>query len=327
VAEANKLGIPVVAIVDTNCDPDTIDYVVPGNDDAIRAIKLFCTSISEACIEGKTLRDERLMAREEEVEVIVDDGKMPIVERVGEGDDSADSAAKPEAYISEKLGVQIILQPVSKINGDFIMAQISAAMVKELREKTGAGIMDCKGALKEKDGNLEEALVYLREKGLASASKKGGRITSEGVVASYIHAGGKIGVMVEVNCETDFVARTDGFIDFVKDIAMHIAAAAPVALAREDVAPEVLETERGIFRTQALDSGKPEKIVDKIVADFKSGKESRAPFWINMGGQMIHIEYFALRNDKGEYLGTLEVSHNVNVYRELKGEQRILSYK
>ncbi len=145
------------------------------------------------------------------------------------------------------------------------MAQITAAMVKELREKTGAGIMDCKGALKEKDGNLEEALVYLREKGLASASKKGGRITSEGVVFSYIHAGGKIGVMVEVNCETDFVARTDDFIDFVKDIAMHIAAAAPVALAREDMPTEVVESERSIFRTQALDSGKPEKIVDKII--------------------------------------------------------------
>ncbi len=145
------------------------------------------------------------------------------------------------------------------------MAQITAAMVKELREKTGAGIMDCKGALKEKDGNLEEALVFLREKGLASASKKGGRITSEGLVSSYIHAGGKIGVMIEVNCETDFVARTDGFVDFVKDIAMHIAAAAPVVLRRKDMPADVVETERGIFRTQALDSGKPEKIVDKII--------------------------------------------------------------
>ena len=145
------------------------------------------------------------------------------------------------------------------------MAQITAAMVKELREKTGAGIMDCKSALKEKEGNLEESLIFLREKGLASASKKGGRITSEGLVVSYIHAGGKIGVMVEINCETDFVARTDGFIDFVNDIAMHIAAAAPVALAREDVPADVVETERGIFRTQALDSGKPEKIVEKII--------------------------------------------------------------
>ena len=145
------------------------------------------------------------------------------------------------------------------------MAQITAAMVKELRGKTGAGIMDCKSALKEKDGNVEEALIVLREKGLASAAKKGGRLTSEGLVASYIHAGGKIGVMVEVNCETDFVARTDAFVTFVNDIAMHIAAAAPLALTREDLPVEAVETERGIFRTQALDSGKPEKIVDKII--------------------------------------------------------------
>lgn len=145
------------------------------------------------------------------------------------------------------------------------MSQISAAMVKELREKTGAGIMDCKAALKEKDGNLDEAVTYLREKGLASASKKGGRVTSEGLVYSYIHAGGKIGVLVEVNCETDFVARTDDFTDFVKDVAMHIAAAAPVSLGREEVPAEVVESERSIYKTQALESGKPEKIVDKIV--------------------------------------------------------------
>ncbi|MBN2705858.1 MAG: translation elongation factor Ts [Deltaproteobacteria bacterium] len=145
------------------------------------------------------------------------------------------------------------------------MTQISAAMVKELREMTGAGIMDCKAALKEKNGNIDDAVTYLREKGLASAAKKGGRVTSEGVVASYIHAGGKIGVMVEVNCETDFVARTEGFVDFVKDVAMHIAAAAPVALRREDVDPEVLAGERSIYRTQALESGKPEKILDKII--------------------------------------------------------------
>jgi len=145
------------------------------------------------------------------------------------------------------------------------MAEITAAMVKELREKTGAGIMDCKSALKEKDGNLEEAVTYLREKGLASASKKGSRVTSEGMVSSYIHAGGKIGVMVEVNCETDFVARTEDFVNFVKDVAMHIAAAAPVALKREDVPAETVEAERSIYRTQALESGKPEKIVDKII--------------------------------------------------------------
>ncbi|MBN2332810.1 MAG: translation elongation factor Ts [Deltaproteobacteria bacterium] len=145
------------------------------------------------------------------------------------------------------------------------MAEITAAMVKELREKTGAGIMDCKRALKEKEGNLEEALDFLREKGLAAASKKSGRITSEGLVGSYIHAGGKIGVLVEVNCETDFVARTDEFQAFVKDICMQIAAANPAGVLREDIPAEIVEREKQIFKTQALDSGKPENIVDKIV--------------------------------------------------------------
>ncbi len=145
------------------------------------------------------------------------------------------------------------------------MAEISAAMVKELREKTGAGIMDCKKALQEKEGNIEEAVDYLREKGLAAASKKSGRITSEGLVGSYIHAGGKIGVLVEVNCETDFVARTDEFQAFVKDVCMQIAATNPQGVTREDIPAEVVEREKQIFRTQALESGKPEKIVDKIV--------------------------------------------------------------
>lgn len=145
------------------------------------------------------------------------------------------------------------------------MAEITAAMVKELREKTGAGIMDCKKALKEKDGVLEDAVDFLREKGLAAASKKSGRITSEGVVGSYIHAGGKIGVLVEVNCETDFVARTDEFKAFVKDICMQVAATNPLGVSRDDIPADDIEKEKHIFRVQALESGKPEKIVDKIV--------------------------------------------------------------
>ncbi|MBN2232081.1 MAG: translation elongation factor Ts [Deltaproteobacteria bacterium] len=145
------------------------------------------------------------------------------------------------------------------------MADISAALVKELREKTGAGIMDCKKALQEKGGDLDAAVDYLREKGLAAAAKKSGRITSEGLVSSYIHAGGKIGVLVEVNCETDFVARTDDFQNFVKDVSMQIAATAPLAVSRDEIPAAVVEKERQIFRVQALESGKPEKIVDKIV--------------------------------------------------------------
>jgi elongation factor Ts len=142
---------------------------------------------------------------------------------------------------------------------------ISAKMVQELRGKTGAGIMDCKRALTESNGDMELAVDALRKKGLAAAAKKSGRVTSEGAVASYIHAGGKLGVLVEINCETDFVARTEQFQQLVKDVSMHIAAANPLYLKRDDVSEDFLAKEREIYRAQALESGKPEKIVDKIV--------------------------------------------------------------
>ena len=145
------------------------------------------------------------------------------------------------------------------------MAEITAQMVKELRERTGAGMMDCKNALAETKGELEAAVDALRKRGLAAAAKKAGRVTAEGAVGSYIHAGGKIGVLVEVNCETDFVARTDDFQALVRDIAMQIAAADPRFVRREEVTPDALERERAIFREQALASGKPEKVVERIV--------------------------------------------------------------
>jgi elongation factor Ts len=143
--------------------------------------------------------------------------------------------------------------------------EITAQMVKELRERTGAGMMDCKKALTETSGDMEAAVDALRKKGLAAAAKKAGRVTAEGVVGSYIHGGGKIGVLVEVNCETDFVARTDQFQELVRDIAMHIAAAEPKFVRREEVTEDVLERERAIFRDQALASGKPAPVVEKIV--------------------------------------------------------------
>ena len=143
--------------------------------------------------------------------------------------------------------------------------EVSASTVKELREKTGAGVMDCKKALAECAGDLEKAVDYLRRKGLAAAAKKMGRVAAEGLVGAYIHAGGKIGVMVELNCETDFVARTPEFQALLKDLAMQVAAASPRCVRREEVSPEELEREREIYRRQALDSGKPEKIADKIV--------------------------------------------------------------
>ena len=142
---------------------------------------------------------------------------------------------------------------------------ISAKMVKELRDKTGAPMMDCKQALAESNGDVEKAVDYLRQKGIASAAKKASRTTAEGLVSSYIHAGGRIGVLLEVNCETDFVARTDDFQGLVKDIAMHVAAASPRFVRREEVTEDTLAREREIYRQQALDSGKPADIVEKIV--------------------------------------------------------------
>ncbi|NPV43013.1 MAG: translation elongation factor Ts [Firmicutes bacterium] len=142
---------------------------------------------------------------------------------------------------------------------------ITATQVKELRERTGAGMMDCKKALVETKGDIEKAIEYLREKGLAAAAKKAGRITAEGIVDAYIHGGGRIGVLVEVNCETDFVARTDEFRRLVKDIAMQIAASNPKYVTRDEVPEEVVNKEKEILRTQALNEGKPEHIVDKMV--------------------------------------------------------------
>ncbi|GAB7026991.1 translation elongation factor Ts [Geotalea toluenoxydans] len=142
---------------------------------------------------------------------------------------------------------------------------ITATQVNELRKATGAGLMDCKKALTETGGDHEQAVDYLRKKGLAAASKKAGRAATEGLVGSYIHAGGKIGVLVEVNCETDFVAKNEGFQNFVKDIAMHIAAASPLYVRREEVDPSVLEREKEIYRAKAKESGKPDNIVEKII--------------------------------------------------------------
>lgn len=145
------------------------------------------------------------------------------------------------------------------------MSEVSPELVRELRERSGAGIMDCKRALGEAQGDLEEALVALRKKGLAAAAKRAGRVASEGIVGSYIHAGGKIGVLIEVNSETDFVARTDDFKNLVKELAMQIAAANPRFVRREDVPADVVETERNIFRAQAASTGKPPQVVEKIV--------------------------------------------------------------
>ena len=145
------------------------------------------------------------------------------------------------------------------------MAEISAALVKQLRDKTGAGMMECKKALTEANGNMEEAITVLRKAGLAQAAKRAGRATAQGTIGSYIHMGGRIGVLVEVNCESDFVARTDDFNNLVKELAMHIAAADPKWVRREEVPAEAIEKEKSIYRAQMENSGKPANVIEKIV--------------------------------------------------------------
>jgi elongation factor Ts len=145
------------------------------------------------------------------------------------------------------------------------MAEISAAMVKKLREKTSAGMMDCKKALLEVKGDMDKAVEFLRKKGLATAQKRAGRAMTEGTIQSYIHMTGKLGVLVEVNCETDFVAKNEDFQEFAKNIAMHIAASNPLGIKPEDVPEEIIDSEKDIYRAQALDMGKPENLLDKIV--------------------------------------------------------------
>jgi len=146
------------------------------------------------------------------------------------------------------------------------MVQITAAVVRELRDKTGAGMMDCKKALSASEGDLDKAVDFLRTKGLSAAAKKAGRATDEGLVFSYIHPGGRVGVLLEINCESDFVARTDEFQDLCKDLSMHIAAVAPTSVRRDEFDAALLEHEKEIFKAQAIESGKPAEIAEKMVA-------------------------------------------------------------
>jgi elongation factor Ts len=145
------------------------------------------------------------------------------------------------------------------------MAAISAAQVKQLREKTGSGMMDCKQALTQCDGDIEKAIDFLRKKGLATAQKRAGRAMSQGIIHSYIHMGGKLGVLVEINCETDFVAKNEEFVNFAKNIAMHIAASNPLGVRPEDISEDIVEREKKIYSEQAREMGKPENVIDKIV--------------------------------------------------------------
>ncbi len=203
-----------------------IDYKVPGNDDAIRAIRLFCSVIAEAVIEGKTIYEQSLVK-----------GKR----------------RRSEPRRSRRVDARKLRLREFSFDGSY------ASTVKDLREKTGAGMMDCKKALAETGGDMQKAIDYLRQKGLAAAAKKADQCGERRRGGAYVHAGGKIGVFVEINCETDFVARTAEFQALLKDVAMQIAAANPLCVRREEVSAEDLEKERVIYRQQALDIGQTGK--------------------------------------------------------------------
>jgi elongation factor Ts len=199
------------------------------------------------------------------------------------------------------------------------VAEISAAMVKELREKTGAGMMDCKKALVETGGDIAKAIDWLREKGLATAGKKAGRSATEGVVGSYIHMGGKIGVLVEVNCETDFTARNEKFLQLVKDVAMQVAAMNPTYLRREDVPPEVLEKEKGFVRAQLIEQGKPAAMIDKILPGKLEKFYSQTP-----GGCLL--EQIFLKDAEGKRTVQDEVNSAIAVIGENLSVRRFTRY-
>ena len=249
VREANKLGIPVVALCDTNCDPDNVDHVIPGNDDALKSIHLFTQAIADATIDGQAA------------------GRGRFVEEAAEAPQTSRTSRSTVAVLLKRplrspprrLLLRLPLRtqaPKSKQltrpTGEEITMS-TMAEIQNLRERSGAGILDCKKALTENGGDLEAALDWLRAKGIASAAKKASRIASEGLVESYIHANGKIGVLLEVNCETDFVALNDGFKGFVRDLAMHIAAAAPEFVSRDEVPEDAVSKERAVQLARTIE--------------------------------------------------------------------------
>ena len=275
VTEARKLGIPVIAIVDTNCDPDEVDFVIPGNDDAIRSVTLVARVIADALREGRGMAKDDLVeqmtaeaAKADEPEIETPEVAAEIAATtVFEPDPTpADApvavvpeteAAEPEVVAEGRRG---------RCRRGPGMSDITAAQVKALREATGAGMMDCKNALVETGGDFERAVDLLREKGQAQVAKRAGRSADQGLIDSYIHFNNTVGVLIEVNCETDFVANTDEFRQLVKDIALHIASpAAPRFLVREEFPGDELERERHIFEVQAKETGKPEQVIEKIV--------------------------------------------------------------
>ena len=328
VHEAARLRIPIIGLVDTNCDPTPVDYVIPGNDDAIRSCQLIIGTIGSAVEEGSSawrVQEEKRIAeemerrkrdeeerkkREEEEKVRLrpsrpkkprkkrpnrrrrkrlprNSRRRPPLRRKrrppAEAPKAAQAARPPRPRrlrLSPPRPRLRKAEPAAPARGaessrrrdqhrhperGFLMAEVTAAEVKALRERTGAALMDSKAALVEADGNVDRAIELLRVKGQASAAKREGRGTNEGVVSSYIHANNSVGAMVEVQCETDFVSRNEDFQVFAYQVALHVAATAPLYVSTDEIDPEAREAERRVFEEKAREEGKPDNIVEKIV--------------------------------------------------------------
>ena len=333
VREAARLRIPIIGLVDTNCDPTPIDYVIPGNDDAIRSCQLVIGTIGGAIEEGAgawRVQEERRIAeemerrkKEEEERKKREEEEKARVEAEEAAKKRAEEAAAKQAAeappapgsarssarvrrlsrgscrgagahcaaVASVLGrppprrhprerrLKLRLRPKRRLpeplrssSGESsrcerggVQMSVTAADVKALRDRTGAAMMDCKAALAEAEGDVDRAIEILRVKGQASAAKREGRGTSEGVVASYIHANDKVGAMVEVQCETDFVARNEDFKAFAYEVALHVAATAPQYVSSEEIPEEEREAEKRVFEEKAREEGKPDNVVEKIV--------------------------------------------------------------
>ena len=287
VREARRLGIPVVGLVDTNCDPDDADFVIPGNDDAIRSTGLIIRVLADAVALGQAKNikvtdfDAAVDAEapaDGETPAAPAEGEAPTAPAEGEAP-AARAEAEAEAEAPPPRSRQTHRSPsrprwppslttrraARKRRVSDVAYTPAASEVKALREATQAGMMDCKRALEETGGDFDAAVKLLREKGIASAGKRAGRGTGEGAVATYVHSGGRIGAMVEVGSETDFVARNDGFQEFARKVAMQVAAGRTLRFVSEDEIPDDFKaSELEIFRGKAAAEGKPENMLDKI---------------------------------------------------------------
>ena len=349
VAEARRLEIPIVAMTDTNCDPDLIDWVIPANDDAIRSVRLICEKVADAVLEANQERQARLDEEFEQAEALPPVDEAALAEdtdytaalasrrgaRVRAGAGRGRGGGAPGACPPRRRGrrrrertrdrrcqLAAAIGTQEDQEGMTQTTMIKPEDVKQLRDQTGAGIMDCKRALEESEGDVDKAVAWLRAKGLSTAAKKAGREAREGVVTSYIHHGGRLGVLLELNCETDFVARTDDFQQLARELAMQVAGLGPLFVSREDVPADALDEKRRAFSDEAAAEGRP---ADRI-GDIVEGKLNK---WLeSVGAAGAAVSRHRQEGRRPDHREVAKLGENIRVARfarmavgETAGEQ------